>query len=215
MSEHAAHSEAQSVGLRERRRQTTRRELAAAALELFERQGLHGTTTDDIARLAGISPRTFFRYAETKEHAMFLGDDGFEDFLAQVATGIRGGARPVDAIEAAQIAVLRGFDAESSDRQHEMLRVRRLIISEPSLLSLALAADAAKGESLLEVLTTEAPDIGELEARALVAALTATMRLAFDEWVRRAEAGETASVHALHEHIQRSLVGHFSERASG
>ena len=47
------------IGLRERRRSQTRAEIAEAALDLFERQGVAATTVEDIAAAAGISPRTF------------------------------------------------------------------------------------------------------------------------------------------------------------
>lgn len=198
-------------GLRERRRRATQRELAGAALRLFERQGLHATTADDIARAAGISPRTFFRYAATKEHAIFLGDDAFDDLPSRVADSIRRGSRPVDAIEDAQLETLRAFDDAPVDRQHELLRVRRVILAEPSLLSLALAADAVKVQALLDAVISEGAETDELGARALVTALGTTMRLAFDEWVRLTEAGETASVLALYRKIGRALSAYFSD----
>ncbi|WP_394816429.1 TetR/AcrR family transcriptional regulator [Streptomyces lancefieldiae] len=45
-------------------------EIARAAARLFVRQGLRATRAEDIARAAGIAPRTFYRYFATKEEAV-------------------------------------------------------------------------------------------------------------------------------------------------
>ncbi|MFJ6126354.1 TetR/AcrR family transcriptional regulator [Streptomyces griseoviridis] len=45
-------------------------EIARAAAGLFVRQGLRATRAEDIARAAGIAPRTFYRYFATKEEAV-------------------------------------------------------------------------------------------------------------------------------------------------
>lgn len=54
-------------GVRESRRLRTRHELLHYGLALFEDQGYGGTTIGDIARRAGVSERTFFRYFASKE----------------------------------------------------------------------------------------------------------------------------------------------------
>ena len=51
-----------TTSLRERNRARTRLEIETAALELMERQGYQATTVDEIARRAGVSAATFFRY---------------------------------------------------------------------------------------------------------------------------------------------------------
>src|SRR5689334_14210289 len=45
-------------------------EIARAAARLFVTQGLRATRAEDIARAAGIAPRTFYRYFATKEEAV-------------------------------------------------------------------------------------------------------------------------------------------------
>ncbi|MBV2356945.1 TetR/AcrR family transcriptional regulator [Streptomyces sp. J2-1] len=45
-------------------------EIARAAAALFVRQGLRATRAEDVARAAGVAPRTFYRYFATKEEAV-------------------------------------------------------------------------------------------------------------------------------------------------
>lgn len=58
--------------LRERQQLTTKREIVAAAFDLFEKQGFGNTTIEEIAQAAGVSARTVFRHFETK-HDLVLG----------------------------------------------------------------------------------------------------------------------------------------------
>lgn len=52
-----------------------RRELAAAAMELFSTKGYEATTVDEIAAAAGVARRTFFRHFRSKEEAIFPDHD--------------------------------------------------------------------------------------------------------------------------------------------
>jgi AcrR family transcriptional regulator len=65
-----ATSSVQPEGLRARNRDRTRQALAEAAVELFARQGFSATTVEQITELAGVSPRTFFRYFESKDDVL-------------------------------------------------------------------------------------------------------------------------------------------------
>lgn len=198
------------TGLRERRRRETRRELANAALALFERKGLAHTTTDEIAEAAGISPRTFFRYAETKEHALFADDDGFDIFVERVHRAVDEGTAVIDAVAQAHRELLEDFDREAPERQARALRVRRLVIAEPSLLALTLATDAEHARVLLEIVRRADPSVSEFEARTLLTAMGTAVRLSVDEWVVRAERGEQVSVRELHDEVLSRLIAHFT-----
>src|SRR5262245_31310992 len=63
---------AAGAGRRAARMQATERAIRAAALQLMTERGYEATSTDDIARAAGVSRRTFFNYFPTKEAVLFL-----------------------------------------------------------------------------------------------------------------------------------------------
>jgi AcrR family transcriptional regulator len=58
--------------------------LQQAALDRFGVNGYDTTTTDEIAVLAGVSPRTFFRYFPTKESVLFVGEFGWFQSFTQL-----------------------------------------------------------------------------------------------------------------------------------
>ncbi|WP_051274394.1 TetR/AcrR family transcriptional regulator [Cellulomonas sp. URHD0024] len=66
------------TGLRERKRVETRHRIADAALELTLEHGLDGATVDAISAAAGVSPRTFFNYFESKDDALLNAPDAHE-----------------------------------------------------------------------------------------------------------------------------------------
>lgn len=59
------------MGLRERKRRQTRRELVRAAMRLFEEKGYEETTVAEIASAAGVSTKTFFNYFASKDEVLF------------------------------------------------------------------------------------------------------------------------------------------------
>lgn len=67
--------------LKARKQQVVRAALSTAAEELFLSRGFEKTTVEQIARTAGVSRRTFFRYYESKEDVMVERSDRFGELL--------------------------------------------------------------------------------------------------------------------------------------
>src|SRR5579875_2383681 len=87
-------------GRRMAQRRATDLALRWAALRLIEERGYAATKTEDIARAAGVSPRTFFNYFPTKESVVFFP----ENFAANAVTATLRG-RPVGEDPTASLAV--------------------------------------------------------------------------------------------------------------
>jgi mycofactocin system transcriptional regulator len=83
---------------------TTREEIERAALALFVAGGFTETTVQDIAAVAGISRRTFFRYYESKNDVVW-GD--FDGLLRRMEAALATTADDVPLVEALSAAVLR------------------------------------------------------------------------------------------------------------
>ena len=64
----AIHTQVKDTGLVEKRR----RQIVAAAVQLFVRKGYHMTTTREIANEAGFSIGTLYEYIESKEDVLYL-----------------------------------------------------------------------------------------------------------------------------------------------
>jgi AcrR family transcriptional regulator len=62
---------ADEMGLRERKRQHTRKQLIDAAVRLFDQKGYEQTTVAEIASAAGVSTKTFFNYFASKDEVLF------------------------------------------------------------------------------------------------------------------------------------------------
>ena len=101
-----------------------------AALALFAERGYDETTTDQVAELAGVSPRTFFRYFPTKESVVFYRDFGLMRRFEAELNVQPAGLTDYDAICSTFVALSRGFD----ELRERVQRYRRAVDSSPVLL---------------------------------------------------------------------------------
>jgi len=75
-----------------------RRELAAAAMELFATKGYEETTVDEIAAAAGVARRTFFRHFRSKEEAIFPDHDDTLERAKAVLDAAPAHENPLDTV---------------------------------------------------------------------------------------------------------------------
>jgi AcrR family transcriptional regulator len=104
-------------GLAVRKREVVREALRLAAERLIAKRGYENVTIEEIAREAGVSRRTYFRYFDTKEDVVVAGSDRYaDDLLAAVAARPRR-EPPLVAIRNALVPAL-----EESLRNADMIR---------------------------------------------------------------------------------------------
>jgi AcrR family transcriptional regulator len=165
----------------DRTRQLASQEILETALRLFTEQGYDETTIAQIAREAGVSQRTLFRYFGTKED--LLGGD--QDRFGQVLTGTIS-AQPAEAsiweaLRAGLAAVLALHDS-----REQALERFRLLHDTASLRAGWLEKRLRFQEDLLPLIEArmEAP-VGSTapRARAVIATAFACLDAASMTWV--------------------------------
>ena len=158
--------------LRDRRRASTRQDIAEAALRLFEKQGYDSTTVEQIADAAGVSLRTFYRYCSSKDETLTF---GLVSGPAQLASAVRARrALPLlDAVTAAFVA-----ETENGSRRNEL----QLVITTPALRSAWLAAGREAQDDLAEVIQERDDTQSPLQARALAAAISGVLTTVIEAW---------------------------------
>jgi AcrR family transcriptional regulator len=89
--------EAAAPGLREQKKARTRAAIAAAAADLFARDGYPNVTMAQIAAESGVSDQTLYNYFPTKESLVFDRSADFESSLTEALTARPAGTGLADA----------------------------------------------------------------------------------------------------------------------
>ncbi|WP_217999156.1 TetR family transcriptional regulator [Nocardiopsis trehalosi] len=177
-------------GLRDRTRRAVRAEIAEVALGLFAAQGFDDTTVDQIARAAGLTKRSFFRYFPTKEDAAFAGVDVTGEHVVHALR-----ERPVDETPWRSLhQVLRDWQQRIHASEQAVASLR-LIESTPSLRARVHEKREHWRGAVSEALRDRSDGgLDAFTADLLVNAATAALDTATREWLR---SGGTADRLAL------------------
>ncbi|TDE54534.1 TetR family transcriptional regulator [Nonomuraea mesophila] len=157
------------AGLRERKKEQTRRRISEVALRLFDERGYDQVTVNEIAEAAGVAKVTLFSYFPTKE---CLATDGVQDDMAAVVTGRPEGSSPLGALRAHYRATAAPV-AEGMDVETLITRIR-VISSNPALLAAVHGAQMSQRHELAAALAGgHEPDLtAHLMAAQITAAIT-------------------------------------------
>ncbi len=168
-----------ALGLRQRKKEATRRALHEAAVRLAAERGPEQVTVEAIADAVDVSRRTFSNYFASKDDALLHSDtERLERFVGLVVARPEGEGAWT-ALREAAFELL----ATETDTDPAWLAQMRLVRSHPSLAAARVArwgtSERALAQVLVERVGGEDP---ELVARALAASFLALFRTAGQVW---------------------------------
>ncbi|GAA4426035.1 TetR family transcriptional regulator [Georgenia halophila] len=181
---------ASEPGLRELKKQMTRRTIANAALQLTLDKGLDGVTVEEIAQLAFVSPRTVSNYFSNKEEAVVAA--GTPDWLS-VVDQFAGGPHTERPLATLRALFSDFVEAREAEELRLAVQTTELVDRHASLRPCETAAYDALEAALRERIEERTETDSETEvypwlvAAAAVSAVRSAMRL----WARSgAEPGQ-------------------------
>lgn len=155
----------------------SRGRLQEAALTLFEERGFDQTTAAQIAEMAGLSERTFFRHFADKREVLFGGSELLRERIEAAVVAAPESDSPL-------AAVARGLDAAAAmlgEGRRDLARKRHAVISgNPELRERELTKLADYAAAVAAVLRQR----GVPEPRATMAADAgaSVLRVALQRW---------------------------------
>jgi len=139
-----------------------RRRLQQAALELYGERGFDQTTAAEIAALAGVNERTFFRHFPDKREVLFDGEADLRATLMQAVVEAPQELRPFEVL-------LRAFreSARNLERNRPPSDPRwKVIAVTPALRERELAKHAGLTDAVAEALRQRGVDAGPADLAA-------------------------------------------------
>ncbi|MEU5704382.1 TetR/AcrR family transcriptional regulator [Streptomyces aurantiacus] len=149
--------------------------LERAALELFEAQGFQRTTVAEIARTAGLTERSFYRYFPDKREVLFAGNE-LEAHLAARVEAADPGLTPIEVL----LTALGTADEVFHSREFLLRRVR-VIAASPALAERDLIKLADIADALAQALEHRGVEPGK--ARFIIDVAIAVSRRATSRWL--------------------------------
>lgn len=164
---------------RDEQRAQTRHALAEVALTAFLEHGIDAVTVEDVAREAGVSPRTFFLHYPSKAAALFPDHDDniafFRERLAAIGKG-------TDTVRDLCDLVVDGVRRQSQSPFRQ--RRRRLVATSAAVRDIDARTDRDYEQVCAEFLLERWPEgpASVLEARVLANVVIGVARAALDAW---------------------------------
>lgn len=166
-------------GLRERQKAVRRNQLVDAAQTLVEEHGLDGVTVEQICARAGVSPRTFFNYFESKDDAA-IGLRQWTISPESSATFVAGGPHG-DIVR--DLVALFADQLGSSIAPHHLGRAMRLVKGDLRLYQRHHAVVAQHRTELASLIRQrEGDDLPESKVQLLMSVLWVVMSGAWVRW---------------------------------
>jgi len=158
---------------REGRKVRTSKALVGAATQLFAEKGYEKATVEDIAQLAEVSPRTFFRYFATKEEVLFADEEEIRGLIRETMASRPEDEPVLEGVRHAMLAV-----AERFQRDVVFQRLRISLYTESAALWARMLQARWDWEIVLGRTIAERLDLGPEDFRPTLIAGVANSALA-------------------------------------
>ena len=151
--------------------------LARAALDLYAERGFEQTTVADIARRAGVTERTFFRYFADKREVLFKRSAALQDVIVESIDLAPPAMSPIDTVGAAVTCA-----ASMIQENREFAGQRAAVIAaNPSLQERELLKLANLGTAAAEALRRRG--VPDLTARLAAETGVTIFSAGFERWL--------------------------------
>ena len=173
---HAVHA---ANGLRERKKARTREAIIDAALDLFGRKGFDATTIEYIAAAADVSPRTFFRYFDSKVDLVMAHNEAHGDKIAPLIAARPASEGPLEALRQVMQQMLLELMADPS-----VVREFQVMMSAPTLRKLAREHFYEEEAELVSAFAARlGTDDADLTANVMAGAAASAIWAVIDRWL--------------------------------
>jgi AcrR family transcriptional regulator len=174
------------------RKALTRQRLQETAVRLFTERGFDNVTVEEVARAAGVSHMTFFRYFPTKESVVV--HDPYDPLMGEAVSREDPGLPALERVRRALLTAWAGI-AEPADA---MIRARvELAAAHPSLRAAAWENNLRTEEVIVNALVDTG--VADLEARVAAGAVLGALTAALFDWA------EHAGGDSLGDRVRRAL----------
>jgi AcrR family transcriptional regulator len=147
--------ESPQPGLRQRKKEQTRRLIAETARRLFGERGFERVTVAEIARAAEVSEQTVFNYFPTKEDLVYWRLQSFEDELLATIRDREPGETALAAFRRFLLAERGLLGKQDPQAREELAALTRMITESPALLAREEQIFAGYSASLAALLADE------------------------------------------------------------
>ena len=166
-------------GLRERKKARTREAIIDAALDLFASKGFEATTIEDIAAAADVSPRTFFRYFESKVDLVMARNEAHGDKIGPLITARPASEGPLEALRHVIQQTMCELLADPS-----VVRELQVMMSTPTLRNRAREHFYEEEAELVSAFAARlGTDDDDLMANVMASAAASTIWTVIERWL--------------------------------
>ncbi len=161
------------------RRDRTRAQVEAVALEVFREHGVEAVTVEQICTAAGIAPATFYRYFGTKDGVLFAYRPAFLRVIRETVADLPGGLGRGEQLRRTLHAFLRFLDehAEAMSARDDIVARNPVLLPRTLLVQREWEAELATSLARVRGVPESDADVRLDAALGLL-----VVRIAFRRW---------------------------------